>query len=200
MIASHELMHLKKPQELDLLTRLLPIPFAPFNLGYREYRAIHMGHHRHTATLDDPDAFHILGGYLKAFIGALTQHEQATYRYIRANGVSRELMVMMLLRSSLFFALLLAAPLAFFTWWLVLRATYIINDYVFFHLVHFRAGEAGTFALPLPRFIACPASLIYGSDVVDATMHHDIHHLHTRVAPRYLPVVAGRLNEGLVRS
>jgi fatty acid desaturase len=195
MIASHELMHLKKAEELDLLTRLLPIPFAPINLGFREYRDIHLGHHRYAATANDPDAFHILGGFVPAFIGALTQHEQASYRYIRANGLSRELMVMMLVRASLFFALLLAAPLAFLAWWIVLRLTYVINDFVFFHLVHYRAGAAGNYSIPLPRYLAYPSYLIYGSDVVDATMHHDIHHQHTRIAPRYLPVVATQFNE-----
>lgn len=195
MIAIHELMHLKKPDELDLFTRLLPIPFGPVNLGYREYVDIHMGHHQHTATSKDPDAFHILGGFVKAFIGALTQHEQASYRYIRAHGLSRELMVMMLIRLSIFFALLLAAPLAFLSWWLVLRISYVINDFVFFHLVHFRAGTAGTFPIPLPNYIVYPALLIYGKDVVYATMYHDIHHKHTRIAPRFLPVVAKQFKE-----
>ena len=190
MIAFHELMHLKKAEELDLLTRLLPIPFAPVNLGYREYQNIHMGHHRFTATPNDPDAFHILGGFLRALIGALTQHEQASYRYIRANGLSRELAVMMLVRAGIFMALLLTAPEAFLMWWLVLRLSYVINDFVFFHLVHFRSGAAGTFPIPLPFYIVYPALLIYGPDVVYATMYHDIHHQHTRIAPRYLPVIA----------
>lgn len=190
MIAFHELMHLKKPDDLDLFTRLLPMPFAPFNLGYREYQNIHMGHHRYTATHNDPDAFHILGGFVSAFIGALTQHEQAVYRYIRANGLSRELAVMMLLRIALFLGLMLAAPQAFLVWWLVLRLSYTLNDFVFFHLVHFRTGEAGTFPLPLPAYIVYPALLIYGPDVVYATMFHNIHHLHTRITPRNLPVVA----------
>ena len=192
MIAFHELMHLKKPHELDLLTRLLPIPFAPFNLGYREYQNIHMGHHQFTATTKDPEAFHILGGSVKAFIGALTQHEQASYRYIRSNGLSRELAVMMALRAALFFALLFAAPQAFLAWWLVLRLSYVVNDFVFFHLVHYRSGVAGVFPIPLPSYLVYPALLIYGSDVVYATMHHDIHHQHTRIAPKYLPVVAAQ--------
>lgn len=190
MIAFHELMHLKKPQQLDYFTRLMPLPFAPFNLGYAEYQDIHLRHHRFTASADDPDAFHILGGGIKAFFGALTQHEQASYRYICAHGISRELGVMMLLRSGIFFTLLVAAPQAFLAWWLVLRVSYIINDFVFFHLVHYRAGQAGTFSIPLPAFIIYPALLIYGPDVVYGTMHHNIHHAHSRIAPRFLPRMA----------
>jgi len=190
MIAFHELFHLRKPEELGFLIRLLPIPFAPLNLGYREYRNIHFGHHKYTATENDPDAFHILGGHLRAFMGAVTQHEQAVYRYIKAYGLSRELALMMLIRSSIFALLLWYSPSAFLAWWLVLRITYSVNDYVFFHLVHYRSGISGTFPIPLPGFIVYVASIIYGYDVVYATMHHDIHHQHTQIAAKYLPVVA----------
>ncbi len=190
MIALHELFHLRKPENLDLITRILPIPFAPFSLGYREYRTIHFGHHHHTASVKDPDAFHIRGGFLKAFIGAVTQQEQAIYRYISTHGLSRELAIMIFIRLTLFTAMLLVSPAAFIVWWLVLRVTYIINDFVFFHLVHYRAGLTGTFPIPLPSIIRYPALLIYGIDVVYATMHHDIHHKHTMIAAKYLPVVA----------
>ncbi|MCK5896628.1 MAG: fatty acid desaturase [Cocleimonas sp.] len=190
MIAFHELFHLKKADELDFITRLLLIPFAPINLGYREYRTIHMGHHQYTATPKDPDAFHILGGALTAFIGALTQHEQATFRYISAHGLSQELAIMMAIRLSLFITLFALSPSTFLVWWLVLRITYIVNDFVFFHLVHYRSGKAGTFPFPLPSFLKFPALLIYGIDVVYATMHHDIHHRHAHVAAKYLPLIA----------
>ncbi len=196
MIAFHELFHLRKPEQLDYLSRLQIIPFAPFSLGYREYRNIHMGHHQYTATTNDPDAFHILGGSLKAFIGAVTQHEQSTIRYIKANGLSRELAIMMVIRLSIFISMLLISPFAFLIWWLALRITYIINDFVFFHLVHYRSGSNGTFSIPLPNFIAYPALLIYGVDVVYATMHHDIHHKHARIAAKYLPKVDAELNTG----
>ena len=189
MIAFHELFHLKKAEELDFITRLAPIPFAPISLGYREYRAIHIAHHQYTATEKDPDAFHILGGSLKAFIGAATQQEQATFRYISAHGLSRELAVMMSIRLLLFIAMFIVSPSAFLVWWLVLRITYIINDFIFFHLVHYRSGVGGTFPLPLPSFIKFPALLIYGIDVVYATMHHEIHHHYSRIAAKHLPLV-----------
>ena len=190
MIAFHELFHLKKAEELDLLSRIGPIPFAPLNLGYREYRHSHFGHHHHTASAMDPDAFHIRGGFLKAFIGAATQHEQATYRYISTHGLSRELASMMLIRLTLFTTILLVSPSAFLVWWLVLRVTYTINEFIFFHIVHYRAGLTGTFPLPLPAMIRYLALLIYGVDVVYATMHHDIHHMYPKVAAKYLPVIA----------
>ena len=195
MITFHELLHLKKPEELDYITRLFLIPFSPFNLGYREYRDIHMRHHLYTATSKDPDAFHILGGSLKAFFGALTQHEQASFRYIRSNGVSLELGIMMFVRFSVFSGLLFISPQEFLLWWTVLRVTYTINDFVFFHFVHYRSGVAGTFSIPLPSFLLYPALLIYGKDVVYGTMYHDTHHEHSMIAARYLRVAAKEINE-----
>ena len=67
-------------------------------------------------------------------------------------------------------------------------------------MVHFRAGKAGAFSIPVPRYIAYPASLIYGSDVVDATMQYDIHHQHIRIAARYLPVVAAQFSEDIASA
>lgn len=190
MIAFHELFHLKSADQLDWITRLVPIPFSPINLGYREYRQIHFAHHKHTATPADPDAFHILGGFFRAFLGALTQHEQASFRYIMQHGLNRELAISMTLRLLIFVMLLSLAPVQFLLWAAVLRVTYTINDFVFFHLVHYRFGQPGTFRTPLPAILRWPLILVYGFDVVYATMYHDIHHAQPRIAPRFLPLVA----------
>ncbi|MCH9639773.1 MAG: fatty acid desaturase [Betaproteobacteria bacterium] len=194
MIVFHELFHLRRPEELDYLSRLQIIPFSPFNMGYREYRDMHMRHHKYVATTNDPDAFHIMGGPLKALFGAVTQQEQATFRYIKANGISQELATMIAIRLSLFISMFLISPTAFLIWWLVLRTTYIVNDFVFFHLVHYRSGSSGTFPIPLPKYIEYLTILVYGIDVVYATMHHDIHHKHARIAAKYLPKVDKELH------
>jgi hypothetical protein len=73
---------------------------------------------------------------------------------------------------------------------LVLRVTYIINDFVFFHVVHYRGGQTGTFPIPLPAWLMYPFIVIYGFDVVYATMFHDTHHKHSIVAAKQLPRVA----------
>jgi hypothetical protein len=109
------------------------------------------------------------------------------------HGLSGELALMTVTRLILFIAMLLLAPWAFLWWWLALRLTYIVNDYVFFHLVHYRAKSHGSFPIPLPVLIRYPAILIYGIDVVYATMHHDLHHEHPMIAAKYLPRVAGQL-------
>lgn len=190
LIAFHELFHLREAGALDFITRLQPIPFSPLNLGYHEYREIHRYHHIHAASEQDPDAFHIRGGFFKALLGSVTVHEQSTIRYIAKNGMSRELFVMMVFRFAIFTGLLGWNPQAFLIWWLVLRLTYIVNDFVFFHVVHFRSGKTGTFALPLPTWLKWVFIAIYGYDVVYATMHHDTHHRHYQVAAKNLPRVA----------
>lgn len=196
MIAIHELFHLRKPESLNFFIRLQPLPFTPFSLGYREFQAIHIGHHKHPATEHDPDGFHILGGPLRALFGAITLNEQATLRHVLKQGLSGELLLMMSIRAGIFFALLAAFPEAFLIWWLAMRVSFIVNDFVFFHLVHYRGGRAGTFSLPLPKALARVAAILYGSDVVHATMHHDVHHQYNMIAPKHLPLVAARLADG----
>jgi hypothetical protein len=190
LIAFHELLHLRKAEQLDFITRLQPIPFSPVSPGYREYRDIHKGHHQFTASAGDPDAFHIRGGFFRALLGSVTQQEQAVVRYIFRHGVNREFLVLMIIRLVLFVGLFLTVPVYFVWWWLVLRVTYIINDFVFFHIVHYQNGKTGTFHLPLPAWLRYPFIALYGFDVVYATMYHDIHHKHSLVAARHLPRVA----------
>ena len=47
MIAIHESFHILSASQLDPISRLLPLPFTPFNIGYAEYRRIHLNHHQH---------------------------------------------------------------------------------------------------------------------------------------------------------
>lgn len=101
---------------------------------------------------------------------------------------------MLMIRLSVFIAMLIVSPPAFLYWWLVLRITYIINDFVFFHLVHYRAGQYGTFPIPLPALLRYPLLAIYGIDVVYATMHHDVHHEHPLIAAKYLPRIAQQIS------
>ena len=116
------------------------------------------------------------------------------------DGAGARAAALMGVRLVLFSTLFIISPSAFLTWWLVLRITYSINDFVFFHLVHYRSGVSGTFAIPLPLFLKLPALLIYGVDVVYATIHHDTHHNHPRVAAKHLPQVAKEINEQLGTS
>ena len=69
-------------------------------------------------------------------------------------------------------------------------AIFVANDFVFFHMVHYRGGRYGTFPIPLPLPIRYPLIVIYGVDVVYATMHHDIHHEQPMIAAKHLARIA----------
>ena len=188
LLLMHELFHIQSHADAHPLIRLLLVPFSPVNIGYAEYRQLHMGHHRHAATADDPDAFHIRGGHLRSLLGALFFPEVSTFKClidpaIRINGP--ELMA----RLVLFVGLAGLGGAAFWGVWMWLRINYMISIWVFFHHLHYRDGAYGTFALPLPGALASVLKLIYGKPVFYATIHHDVHHRYPKVAAVNLPAL-----------
>lgn len=185
-INTHELFHLREPNQLDLTNRIILLPFTPFSLGYSEFRRIHFDHHRAPATDDDPDAFHILGGPLRAFFGALTLPEQAAVRWVLARGVSRSLAREGLVRLVTFASLAAAGGTMFFWLWIPMRISYALGDFVFFHLLHYRNDTAGNFGAAVPPWLYKLASILLGATLVNAVLYHDRHHDNPRVAARFL--------------
>ena len=114
MIYFHELFHVRKSDQITPLNRLMLLPFTPLSLGYREFREIHLGHHKAPASEKDPDAFHILGGPFLAFLGALTLSEQALVRWIAAHKIDQQLGVDMGIRLAFFVVLAAVSPQVFF--------------------------------------------------------------------------------------
>lgn len=80
LLLMHELFHIQSHADAHPLIRLLLVPFSPVNIGYAEYRQLHMEHHRHAVTEDDPDAFHIRGGRFRSLLGALFFPEVSTLK------------------------------------------------------------------------------------------------------------------------
>lgn len=191
MIYTHELFHIRKASEVDWLNRLMPIPFTPFSLGYREFREIHMGHHRAPATDKDPDAYHILGGPLRAFLGALTLSEQAIARWLRSHPLDRELAIGVIGRLAIFGSLAYLAQWWFVAFWLALRINYAVGDFVFFHYLHVRGGKTGTYPLRFPAAIETLATMLGGKTLVYAILYHDRHHAFPRVAAHHLAGLKG---------
>ena len=187
MIYTHELFHLRGPTQVDFATRLMPLPFTPFALGYDEFRQIHFRHHKHPATRADPDAFHLLGGPWRAAWGALTVPEQAFFRWIRQPHGIRTLSPGFWWRIGIFGACLLVGGWTFLWFWIPLRLVYALGDFSFFYLPHVRDGVPGTYCLKLPRAFQVLAELLYGRTLVRATMFHDRHHLHPSIQARALP-------------
>lgn len=189
MLAIHELFHYYRADELNPLLRTFLIPFSPINIGYQEYQQLHTGHHRFTATEQDPDAFHIRGGHLRSFLGALRFPEQCSWDYLKnrsEHGVSN---IGILARFVLFISLAWWGGVAFWLVWLALRINYAISIWIFFHHLHYRQQGYGSFELSLPALIQNGFALLYGKPALLATMHHDVHHQWPKVAAWHLPTL-----------
>lgn len=200
LVYFHELFHVRTASKVSRLNGLMLLPFTPFSLGYREFREIHWGHHKAPATEQDPDAFHILGGPIKAFLGAMTLSEQSPIRWLRLHRMDRQLAIGMGIRFALFATLLWISPWTFLVFWLSLRVTYALNDFVFFHYLHVREGRLGTFPVLLPEWFLRLFTLISGDTVVAATLYHDRHHAYPRVAARHLHALGRPQTENRAES
>ena len=192
MLGVHELFHIQDYKAANPLARLFLLPFTPVNIGYLEYRQAHLGHHRDTANADDPDAFHIRGGHLRSFIGALLFPEGSVLNYLQ-NEENVINWWEVALRLSLFIGLATWGGGSFWLYWALLRINYAISVWVFFHHLHYRNGEYGSFALPLAKPLKAYFGLVYGKAALYATMHHDTHHLYPKVMAVRLPALAERI-------
>ncbi|MDH5300756.1 MAG: fatty acid desaturase [Gammaproteobacteria bacterium] len=189
MLAVHELFHHCHSEQLHPLIRSFLIPFSPLNIGYAEYQQLHAGHHAHTASEQDPDAFHIRGGHLRSLLGALRFPEQCSLHYVRQQAGGYRPDAAVLARLSLFVLLAWWGGMAFWIMWLALRINYGIAVWVFFHHLHYRQQQYGTFELPLPMLLQRGLALLYGKPALLATMHHDVHHQWPKAAAWHLPTL-----------
>lgn len=186
MLSVHELFHLRNPQEVDPLTRLLPLAFTPLMLGYSEYRSMHFGHHRHHGTVEDPEHFHIRGSKFAGFLNALSAPEQSYFRWIAKHGMSPELALGSVVRLLLFACLIILGGKLFLWYWIPLRIAYAISYFSFFYCLHRRGPEHGVYPLTLPVWVQRIFALLYSQDALHATCYHHVHHDHAVIAARHL--------------
>jgi hypothetical protein len=156
------------------------------SVGYREQLHIHRSHHRHMATPADAEFYQLRGSPLRGFANAFTAPEQTWFRWVAARGIDGPLVRDTVLRLVLFAALAGATAPVFLWYWLPARVAYGASYFVFFYALHRRGDSFGAYPLQLPPALAGIAALIWGRDVVDATLHHDIHHRQPRIAARNL--------------
>ncbi|MFT4627831.1 MAG: hypothetical protein ACI8PZ_006521 [Myxococcota bacterium] len=194
-IAVHELFHLQPRPPIWI--RALPLPFSPINGGWAEHRAEHMGHHRHTATPEDSEWWRIRGGRLRSFIACLFVFEGVAYHHLRANGWRMD--GWWAFRILLFCSVFYMAGSSAFSFWAGLRLAYALQDWAFNHLLHYQHGEYGTFRMSFPAWLVGIGSFFYGSDTVNATMDHDIHHQFPNVAAWNLAQMRERVQRTSVR-
>lgn len=182
MIAVHEISHIRQPQQVDVVTQLLPLAFTPFVLGYREYQKIHNGHHKFMCTRDDPEFFQLRGGYINGFLNAMTMPEQAPVRWIVKHGMDIKLVVTMVINAVLFFGLVYLAGWNFLWYWIPVRISNTISNFAFFYMLHRRDVDYGVYSLKLPVFVSWLFAIVVGKDAVNATCYHDVHHSDPRIA------------------
>lgn len=190
LIATHELFHLRRHDQVGLVTRLMPLMLSPLTLGYKEFLAIHRGHHQYMATRDDPEYFQIRGRPITGFLNALTAPEQAFLRWTVRQPGDMELLIGAGARLFLFIGMAWAGGEAFLWYWLPTRLAFGVAYFVFFYCVHRRGPEYGVYPLPLTELQRSAFTVLFGREAMLATCHHDAHHCHPRVSAFRLPEVA----------
>ena len=186
MIAIHELFHLRSEREVDPVTRFQPLLFTPISLGYRENLVNHRSHHRFMAATGDAELYQLRGSRMTGFLNAMTAPEQMWFRWVAEHGVDRRLAVETVLRCLLFVALAAGTGTVFLWYWIPARIAFGTSYFVFFYWLHRRGDEMGVYPLVLPRPLPRILTTLYGRDVVEATLHHDVHHAQPRIAAEHL--------------
>lgn len=182
MLAVHELFHVRKSEQVSFIVQWLPMAFTPFPLGYRQYRAIHFGHHRFMCTKDDPELFQIRGGYLTGLLNAMLVPEQSSVRWVIKQGMDKQLALTMLFNAALFAVCIGFIGWNFLWYWIPTRLSYGLSSFTFFYALHRRGSRYGVFSLRLPGCINKALVMLLGSEAVQATSHHDLHHHNPRIA------------------
>lgn len=182
MLAVHELFHVRKPHQINFITRLLPMAFTPFVLGYSEHQVIHAGHHEFMCSENDPEMFQLRGGYLTGLLNAMTMPEQAPVRWIAKNGIDRQLAITLAVNAIIFFTVVYLAGWNFLWYWIPTRISYGLASFAFFYLLHRRGNDYGVYSLQLPAVIAKLYAALFGKEALLVTCNHDVHHGNPRIA------------------
>lgn len=187
MLALHELFHLRRQEDVDPFTAMLPLAITPLFIGYGEYRDIHLRHHAHMATPRDPDYFHIRGNPLSGLLNAFTAPEQIFLRWVTTHPLDGRFVLGVLARLALFIGLAAISGWAFLWYWLPVRVAHGLAYFSFFYCLHRRGDAYGVYPLPLPKPLERALGVLFGRDAVLATCHHDVHHRHAGIAALHLP-------------
>lgn len=183
----HELMHVRGAAEVFWIQRLMMILHSPLCLGYREYRDIHLRHHRYAGTELYPEFFQIRGGHLRAFVHALLATEIAFVHWVRERGLTGELARLATVRAMMFVVLLAVFPQAFLVYLIVIRLVIGVSNFLFHHVTHARAGSYGNYALRPPQWVDKVFCLLAGTELRHILFEHDAHHAWQQVRAERLP-------------
>jgi len=192
-LCAHELMHICPAGRVSFVHRLMMILDTPVGLGYREHRDIHVRHHQSPATERDPEFFQIRGGHLRALASSMVSPEWAFVRYVREKRLTRAWAAEASVRAAVFAALAWANPFVFLAYWVVLRASVGVSNFLFHHALHYRAGRYGTFRLEPSSPVDRALRMLLGAESVLILYEHPAHHAWLHVKARCLPDIQGAI-------
>jgi fatty acid desaturase len=180
-LLTHELMHMRRPEQVAWPLRMMMLFETPLGLGYREHQDIHLRHHRRPAMPGDPELFQIRGGRARAMLAALLGPELAAARWVAERGIAPGLRREATVRALVMLALAALRPSVFLGYWVVLRLTVGVSNFMFHHTLHYRRrgqsrDEYGTFTLRLPRPLDAALRVVLGSSLAAVLCEHDAHH------------------------
>lgn len=201
-LLTHELMHVRRPEQVAWPLRMMMLFDTPFGLGYREHQDVHLRHHRQPAAPGDPELFQIRGGSLRAFLAAMAGPELAAIGWVGEHGIGSELRREATVRALVMLSLAALRPSVFLGYWVVLRLTVGVSNFMFHHVLHYRRNgrsdgrsdgretgprsEYGTFPLRLPRPLDALLRAVLGSSLAAVLSEHDAHHAWSHVKPERL--------------
>lgn len=190
-LLTHELMHVRRPEQVAWPLRMMMLFDTPLGLGYRELQDIHLRHHQHPAAPSDPELFQIRGGRLRALLAAMAGPELSAIHWVTARGIGPQLRREATVRGLVMLGLAALAPAAFLAYWGVLRLTVGVSNFMFHHMLHYRhrrerrargaSAEYGTFPLHLPRPLDVVLRAMLGSSLAAVLSEHDAHHAWAQV-------------------
>lgn len=181
MLSLHEVFHARPAHEAPFYVRFLSPVVTPLQAGYREYRQIHLDHHRSMCTPDDPDLFHMQGGKLRGFLVAMSTPEQHFVRWVARRGIDREFATGVAIRFTIFAGLIALSGWNFLWYWVPLRLSWGTGYFYFFYHLHRRGDEFGVYRFELSPWAARLFVWLYGSTSFNAMCLHDLHHAYPQV-------------------
>jgi hypothetical protein len=164
---------------------------GPLQLGYAQLAKNHRGHHEYEGTPKDPDLWLMNAPPALALIHALSQPEQAVFRYVRANGLERRVAVDLVLNFAMYCGLAAACTWQQFALYnVVVRLGNGVSWWVFTYLLHQPKVFNGFSRLTLPRWLAMVWVVLIGRNNFNAISFHFLHHAYGFVPARTLPALS----------
>lgn len=183
-LSVHELFHVRTARQVGVL-QWLWLPEGPLNLGYREYRKIHMAHHKHVATSADPEHYLMRHGALASLLLASLSTEHHLLRWLRSEPFDRKLAVGLGARLSILVALAAIDLASVALCLIILRVVSASAQFLFHHVLHVRDGRLATYRLTLPRAAYELGCLVVGRRLMPILCEHPVHHAHPHIAARH---------------